>query len=49
MKIQIDRQRQQGLTIELVLDDVVEDLEEEEHEVVVGGVGEQKPWRGESL
>ena len=37
------------LTIELVLDDVVEDLEEEEDKVVIGGAGEEEPGGGERL
>ena len=38
-----------SLTIELVLDDVVEDLEEVEDEVVVGRLGEEEPLGGEGL
>ena len=38
-----------SVAIELVLDDVVEDLEKEEDQVVVGGRGEEEPGRGEGL
>ena len=37
------------VAVELVLDDVVEDLEEEEDEVVVGRRGEEEPGRGKGL
>jgi len=47
------RRRPQGswlsLTVELVLDDVVEDLQQEEDEVVVLPRGEEEPGRGEGL
>ena len=36
-------------TVKLVLDDVVEDLQQEEDQVVVGGAGVQEPWRAERL
>ena len=32
-----------SVSVELVLDDVVEDLEEEEDQMVVGGRGEEEP------
>jgi len=32
-------------TIKLVLDDVVENFEEEEHEVVIGWIGVEEPRR----
>ena len=38
-----------GVTVELVLYDVVENLEEEENEVVVGGTRVQKPRSAERL
>ena len=38
-----------SVAIELVLDDVVEDLEKEEDQVVVGGRGEEEPRCGEGL
>lgn len=38
-----------GLTIKLVLDDVVEDLQEEEDQVMVLGGGEEEPGCGEGL
>ena len=38
-----------SVAVELVLDDVVEDLEEEEDQVVVGGRGEEEPGRREGL
>ena len=37
------------LTIKLVLYDVVEDLQQEEDQVVVGGTGKQEPWGAECL
>lgn len=37
------------LTIKLVLDDVVEDLQEKEDQVVVGGTGVEEPRSAESL
>ena len=33
-----------GLTIKLVLDDIVEDLQEVEHQVVVGWFSKEEPW-----
>ena len=36
-------------TVKLVLDDVVEDLQQEEDQVVVGGAGVQEPRRAERL
>lgn len=38
-----------GLTIKLILDDVVEDLQEEEDQVMVLGGGEEEPGCGEGL
>lgn len=38
-----------SLTIELVLDDVVEGLQQEEDQVVVLGSGEEEPGGGEGL
>lgn len=38
-----------GLTIKLILDDVVEDLQEEEDQVMVLGGGEKEPGCGEGL
>ena len=38
-----------GVSIELVLDDVVQKLQQENHQIVVGGVGHQKPGGGEGL
>ena len=37
------------LTVKLVLYDVVEDLQQEEDQVVVGGTGKQEPWGAECL
>lgn len=36
-------------TVKLVLDDVVEDLQQEKDEVVVGRTGVQEPWGAERL
>lgn len=38
-----------GLTIKLILDDVVKDLQEEEDQVMVLGGGEEEPGCGEGL
>ncbi len=38
-----------GIAVELILNDVVEDLEQEEDQMVVGGRGEEKPRSGEGL
>ena len=38
-----------GVAVELVLNDVVENLEQEENEVVVGGTRVQKPRSAERL
>lgn len=38
-----------GLTIKLILDDVVEDLQEEEDQVMLLGGGEEEPGSGEGL
>ena len=35
------------LTVKLVLDDVVEDLQEIEDQVVVAGLGKEEPWSRE--
>ena len=44
-----DRVDEVGVAVELVLDDVVEHLEQEEDQVVVGGRGEQEPRGREGL
>lgn len=41
--------KKRSLTIKLILDDVVENLEQEENQVVVLGGGEEEPGGGESL
>ena len=46
---QIQPVHEVGVAVELVLDDVVEDLEEEEDQMVVGGRGEEEPGSGEGL
>ena len=42
-------QKQRALTVELILNDVVEDLQEEEDEVVICVISEQEPRGGERL
>ena len=37
------------LTIELVLDDIVEDLEKEEDKVIISMICKQEPWCRERL
>ena len=40
---------QVGVAIELILDEIVQHLQEEEYQIVVGRVGDEEPWCGEGL